>query len=390
MMKTYDVAIVGSGPAGLASASILASQGMKVALIDRCAFPREKLCGGLLSGRTKRAVEEIYGPAWGPGIECTANGVRVLHLGRLLASVETPHTVYLASRAAFDAHLFSLTAEQGPDILQGDPVESVDPGAMTVRFRNGTALKADFIIGADGVTSRVARSLFPGPFRKQDYALCFQAELPRGDVPDFADVPEIHFGHVRWGYAWVFPKKETLSVGLGGMLRKNGAMKGLFEQFHTQVAGREPATVKSHYIPSGNFRPRPGMKAVLLAGDAAGLVEPITGEGIAYALLSGKHAAHAVLQASREGAPHRAYAHYRARYRGMVRAFLWAKVLRPLMSSRYAEPRFIRELPNASGLIEMYMALISGETDYGHLVRPVFAKMAGDILAMLNPIRSPR
>jgi menaquinone-9 beta-reductase len=388
-MKKYDAAIVGSGPAGLAAAYLLASGGMSVALIDKCVFPREKLCGGLLSGRTRSVFHDIFGDAWGPGVECTANGVRLLHQGRLLNSVDTPHPVYLATRSAFDAHLFSLTARTGPDVFQGAAVTSVDPEVMTVHFRNRESLKADFIIGADGVTSRVARSIFPDAFRKEDYALCFQSELNRGEARDAGNVPEVHFGHVRWGYAWVFPKRDTLSVGLGGMLSRNRDMRSLFLDFHRQATGRSPASVKSHYIPAGNYRKSPGMKAVLLAGDAAGLVEPITGEGIAYALLSGKFAAQAILQAARLGSPLRAYQFYRARYAGIARTFLFAKILRPLMSSKIAEPMFIRELPHASGIIEKYLALIAGQTTYARIAHLVARKMARDIFAMLTLRRNP-
>jgi menaquinone-9 beta-reductase len=386
-MKSYDAAIVGSGPAGLAAAHLLASGGMRVALIDKCAFPREKLCGGLLSGRARAVFHDVYGDAWGPGVEHEAYGVRLLHRGRLLNSVDTPHTLYLASRAAFDAHLFSLTARPGMDVLQGEAVTSVDPSGMTVHFRSRAPLKADFVVGADGVASRVARSLFPDAFRKRDLALCFQSELPRSAMPDAPAVPEVHFGHVRWGYAWVFPKKDTLSVGLGGLLGKNRDMRSLFLDFHRQATGGEPASVKSGYIPCGNCRSRPGAGSILLAGDAAGLVEPITGEGIAYAMLSGQYAAQSILQAARQGDPRRAYGLYRKKYGGIARVFALARVLRVFMSSSFAEPMFVRELGNATGIVEQYLALIAGRTTYARITGRVLSKMARDVLAMITPGR---
>jgi geranylgeranyl reductase family protein len=360
---------------------------MNVALIDRCEFPGEKLCGGLLSGRTRSVFEDVFGGPWGPGVECTAAGVRFIHKGRELNSVDTPYPVYLASRKEFDAHLFGLTVKKGPDILLGRAVASVDTRETRVLFRNGDPIRADYIIGADGVTSKVARSLFQERFRKHAYGLCFQAELPRDSRDGERTVPEIHLGYVRWGYAWVFPKGKTLSVGLGGLLRKNGDMRSLFLRFHEQAAGTQPSSVRSAYIPAGNFRKRPGKGNVLLTGDAAGLVEPITGEGIAYALLSGKYAAQSVLQAARAGDPGRAYGFYLPRYRGIVQEFSIAKLLRHLMSSRLAEPMFIRELPNAGGIIEQYMALIAGQTTHAHLARLVLSKIARDILTILTPGR---
>lgn len=381
-MKQYDAAIVGSGPAGLAAACTLASEGMRVALVDKCAFPREKLCGGLLSGRARAEVEEIFGAgAWGPGIACVSQGVRFLHRGSLLSSVRSPHQVYLADRAAFDAHLFALTLKKGPDVLQGDPVIFVDPGEMTVHFRNREPLQANFILGADGAASRVARSLFPGPFRKHGYGLCFQADVARAEVPDAPDVPEIHFGQVKWGYAWVFPKGETLSVGLGGLLARNPGMKGLFRDFHCRITRREPTAAKSHYIPSGNFLWRPGRENVLLAGDAAGLVEPITGEGIAFALASGKYAARSILEAARLGDPSRAFGLYLRKHAPIAWEFCIARMLRPLVFSRIGEPLFIRELPRAEGIVREYLALIAGRGTFGRLAMLVAAKIARDVLA---------
>ena len=382
-MKQYDAAIVGSGPAGLAAACTLASEGMRVALIDKCAFPREKLCGGLLSGRARSQVEEVFGAgAWGPGVACVSRGVRFLHRGSLLCSVCSSHEVSLANRAAFDAHLFELTLRKGPDVFQGNAVTFVDPGEMTVHFRNRAPLRAAFIVGADGVASRVARSLFPDSFQKQAYGLCFQSDVARAEVPEASDVPEIHFGHVKWGYAWVFPKGETLSVGLGGLLVRNPGMKGLFHAFHRQITRREPTAAKSGYIPSGNFLWRPGRGNVLLAGDAAGLAEPITGEGIAFALASGKHAALSILEAARLGDPRRAFRLYRRSHARVAREFCIALMLRPLMFSRVGEPLFIRELPRAEGIVREYLALIAGRSTFGRLAMLVAAKMARDVLAL--------
>ena len=128
----------------------------------------------------------------------------------------------------------------------------------------------------------------------------------RPPPPGNADRPlRIDFGAAHWGYGWDFPKSGSSTIGIGGVLSRNEDMKGAMAAY-LDLLGQDPTQpVKGHHLPFGDFRRRPGRGAVLLAGDAAGLVDPITGEGIAYALKSGQLAAQAAVQALAEDAPRR-------------------------------------------------------------------------------------
>lgn len=378
-MNDYDVAIVGSGPGGAASAYLLSSAGMNVALIDRCVFPRNKLCGGMLSGRTRAAFESIFGNAWGPAIESEMPGARFFGRDGLLSSIENSYPLYLTTRKTFDNYLLELASKQGPKIFHGVAVKSIDRDGKRVNLRDGTSFTSDFIIGADGATSRVRSCLFPGTFHKKDYALCFQTEIPRADIPETKALPEIYFGFVNWGYAWVFPKGESLSIGMGGSLSKNTGTRQLFTQFFRHVTGREPEDVKGCYTPLGNYSKKPGMRNTLLVGDAAGLVDPITGEGIAYALMSGKFAAESVLKAASLGAPNKAYDLYKPSYNSITRFFSPAKILRLLLYPSYPQKRLIRALPRATEIVENYLGLIAGRMNYYEFTRIAFLKTVKDL-----------
>jgi menaquinone-9 beta-reductase len=364
-VKRYDVIIAGSGPAGLAAAHVLCSAGMKVALIDRCTFPREKLCGGLLSTRTRTVFESIFGEEWGPGIETETCSAQVFDKKGLLASVDDSHPLYLTSRKTFDSHLLALTEKKGPDLFFGSQVISINHDCQ-VSLRNGMVLTSDFIIGADGVTSRVREGLFPGSFDKNRYALCLQADVPYQDLHILRIYPEVYFGFIKWGYGWVFPKKDSLSIGIGGSLSRNRGMKNIFIDFYRHISGKEPHSVKGHYMPFGDYLKEPGRRNILLAGDAAGLVDPITGEGIAFAMQSGKYAAESILQAAQAGKTTRAYEFYKVKYNDMVRFFKPAKLIRLGMFPGFSQARFIKAMSSRGGamILKNYMDVIAGRKTY--------------------------
>jgi geranylgeranyl reductase family protein len=386
-MKNFDVVIAGCGPAGSAAAHVLCSAGMKVALIDKCVFPRDKLCGGLLSTRARSVFEGIFGNAWGPAIESETYGVRFFGRNGLLNSVGSSYPLYQTSRFTFDAYLLELAAKKGPEMVHGASVASVDRERNQVILKNGTVFRSDFIIGADGVTSRVRSSLFPGPFDKNAHALCLQTEVPRDWVRERKSLPEIYFGFVRWGYAWVFPKKDSLNIGMGGSYSVNREMKQLFTDFFRHVVGRDPQHIKGHYISFGNYLKTPGRGNILLTGDAAGLMDPLTGEGISFALLSGRFAAESILQAAQRGVPGKAYDFYKSRYYSIVRFFSPAKLMRYFVFPRFSEARLLKALPRAAVLFENYLALLAGQTSYYGFARTAVHWMMKDIFQRSGSLR---
>jgi menaquinone-9 beta-reductase len=168
----------------------------------------------------------------------------------------------------------------------------------------------------------------------------------------------------------VFPKARTLTVGIGGLVDANGDMRALFREFTRIAIGRVPSqTVCGSPIPFGNFVARPGRGSTLLVGDAAGLVEPLTGEGIAFAIQSGMQAARAVIEAARCNAPARALELYLPGYRAIVRSFEDVCLLRRLVFSRYTKPLFLRALARDERLVLKHMDVLAGDLDYRDYAR---------------------
>jgi geranylgeranyl reductase family protein len=363
-MGNFDVVVVGAGPAGSTAAFLLAGAGMRVALVDKSTFPRDKLCGGLLSGRTKKVYKSVFGDGWQDLYEFTSSGARFFYKARLLNEVDDYRELYFTRREPFDHYLIQLAVKKGATLREKTGAISVEREDSSVRLSDGTRLRGDFIIGADGVTSRTARDLGLS-LGKDNLALGLEIEYPRqGRMADLAR-PEIHFGIVRWGYGWVFPKKESLTIGIAGLANKNASFGNDFRAFLKQVCHDVPdIRWRGHPIPFCRFRLRPGLGNILLAGDAAGFVEPVTGEGIAFAMESAKHAAYAVLDAAGSGNPQNAWKHYQHRCEKLARFLTQAERMRHLVFPALSERLFAKALEKSKSVIYRYMDLAWDDMDY--------------------------
>jgi len=377
----FDALVIGGGPAGSAAARTLAAGGAGVCLVDRYDFPRDKLCGGLLTLRSRKIFEAVFDTGWSPTIETIAYGVRFFHQARLLNAVENYRELAFTCRRRFDDYLLRLAAESGTELRLGVAVRSVDAKRGAVRLEDGTTLTARIVIGADGVNSVVARSLFGRSFDPARIAFGLEMEVPIDDRHASIRDPEIHLGCVRWGYGWVFPKRATLTVGVGGLHCRNDDLKGEMRAFLRARFGAVPAQrIKGHHLPFGDLRRCPGRGHVLLCGDAAGLVDPITGEGIAYALQSGALAGHAALAALGAGKRERALRHYQDGYRAVTAAIAQANRLRYLIFPRISERILVGVMPHAQRVPRLHMDLMADEISYGAYTRLIAGRLGHAVL----------
>ncbi|MDQ7832145.1 MAG: geranylgeranyl reductase family protein [Desulfovibrionaceae bacterium] len=307
----YDAVIAGAGPAGAAAACVLARAGARVLLLDRAAFPRDKLCAGLLTWKTTDIVERLYGSGAATlltqGIlEHRADRYRIRHKAMTLACQDLFFPFYFASRRVLDAWFLDQARQAGATFRCGEAVAAADIDRGEVVTQDGARYQGRFLIGADGAASVVRRAF---PVRRETFAANMGLGLEchvRHDDPDILAAhpdlreafPTVYSGFVRTGYGWVFPHGGHVVVGLGGICpRQGGAMRREFAAFldFLGLPGSHVERSKAHLLPYGNFLTRPGHGKALLAGDAAGLVETLFGEGIYYALRSGELAAQAVL-----------------------------------------------------------------------------------------------
>ena len=300
--------MVGGGPAGALAALALAKRAVSVLVLDKKRFPRDKPCGGGIRHgvlkrfrdlaeifRSKIAVHEVHRVVMeSPGGH------------RVTASRETP--LYLTMRRTeLDAALLARAREAGARVRETARVvglERVD-NRIVVRCVDGTCERTRIVIGADGVNSVVARAagLTPG-FADEALALDTMEETPLAEL-SMADPGSMYvaYGYKgRPGYGYVFPKADCVDFGVGYMLpyykrALSGPPYPHHARFLDEVAARgivrgrsNPDNFKAYRLPLGGPLPRTVAERVLLAGDAGGFVNAYTGEGIYYAMVTGRHA----------------------------------------------------------------------------------------------------
>jgi len=374
----YDVIVVGGGPAGASAAHTLAGHGMKVCLVDKAEFPRDKLCGGLLTERSRKVFDTVFETDWQHAVEGVSHGMRFFYHERLLNEVKDYTKLTWTRRTRFDAHLVDLAKDAGAHLRQGVAVKTVEPESCTVTLADGIRISADYLIGADGVNSIVAQSLFGRAFDKKTIAFGLEMEAPLDGRLQAITDPEIYFGVVKWGYGWVFPKRETLTIGVAGLWRKNRDIKSAFERFvEHRCQGLPQAKIKGQYIPFGDYRRMPGRDNILLCGDAAGVVEPITGEGIAYAMQSGYLAARAIIEAADRRQPATACRHYAAGYASIAGSLRWANALRYLIFPKWSESLFVSLLPKTHSVPRKHLDLMAADLEYNAYVQFLLRKTGG-------------
>ena len=362
-MLQYDLIIVGSGPAGSAAATTAAKAGLSVAVVDKATFPRDKLCGGLFTGRSEKAMRAIFGREVTDDLFVTTDHMRFLSKGRLLADIPNAPPVHLTMRRDFDAMLHAEALKAGATPYVGQPITELGGNSLTLR--DGTQLGFKALIGADGVNSFVARTLFGRPFDPETIGFGLEIESPR--APSCDGAVEIDFDAASWGYGWSFPKRKSVTIGVGGINSRNEDMKANMSDYVTQTGSDESLRYKGQYLPFGDYKKKPGRDHILLVGDAAGLVDPITGEGIALAMESGQHAANAVIAALALGQPETALGRYMKLVKPIQKSIDQAKMWRMIMFPKATEGYFRKAFERGSSLQMKYLELLAGEAEYADL-----------------------
>lgn len=363
----FDVVVIGGGPAGSAAAITARRANLSVALIDKAAFPRDKLCGGLVSGRGRRVLAELFGSPDSRADFLAARHVCFTFGGEVLAEFDAPRDLHFTMRRDFDHHLLRHAVAAGAEVFEGARLATIEPEQNLVTGDPGR-LSYGVLIGADGVNSQVGRSLFGRAFDPARIGFALETEVT--DSPPLPPVMQIDFRAVDWGYGWAFPKRHGRTIGLGGLHCENPDMQARMQAM-LNASGVDPAAarIKGHFIPFGDFRAHPGRGNILLAGDAAGLVDPLTGEGIAHALDSGRLAAGAAARAIAAQQTGQALGYYRRSL-----APLHDELSRSVRLRRYAfspglETRFKARLQHSPELRLAFFDLLDGLSTYRALER---------------------
>ncbi len=371
MRADYDIVIVGAGPAGSAAAFTACQRGLTVALVDKAVFPRAKLCGGLVSGRGLKALDAIFGERPAEELFLIGREVAWLWKGEELARFRVPYPLWFTGRFDLDHDLHQRALAAGAADYSGRRWQALDSAANEITLDGGEVLRYGALIAADGATSPIAAELFGRAFDPGKIGFTLEAECARRTRDH--GLMAVDFRAVPWGYGWLFPKNNSLTVGVGGLHSENPDLRPALAALMPE--GQAGVKVKGAFLPLGDFRKEPARGNILFAGDAAGLVDPLTGEGIAYALESGALAAGAIAGALEAGAPERAGQDYLRRLAPIHRDLTQALRLRKFAYSRVFEGVFRKKLQNSHWIRTAFFDLLEGETTYDALERDVMARL---------------
>jgi len=289
---SHDAIVVGAGPAGCRAAWVLGRRGRRVLVLDKAVFPRWKPCAGGLTAKTAPYIpDELRGE-----IQGTMRGAVLTYGARQVTRVTSSAALgWMVNRETFDrAHLELVRSLPGVEVREGSPVREVteDEDRVTVRTRDA-CWSAPVVIGADGVNSVVSRQL-PG-HAERSIGMAYEGEATFTD-PALDGEVLFDFRKFPGGYGWVFPKRDHYSIGgyaHGGDVRRVARLYDEFCAEMPQLASCTTYRRRGYRIPQGGSPRKLNTARLLLAGDAADLVDPLTGEGIYYALRSGQLCAEA-------------------------------------------------------------------------------------------------
>ena len=368
----YDVIVVGGGPAGTTAARECAARGLNVLLLEKERYPRFKPCAG---GITAAALELLGTDLPAHNIEAGCSVFQAHHRDTKIEIELDKDFMIVTSRAVFDHWLAELAQKAGAALRQGENVKSIESSENGVRVYTsaGRTYEGHVLVGADGVNG-ISSKYVRGPWKRGELSFCACAEVPAaGQMNLSRRAAEVYYGPEVLSYRWVFPKRETLSVGFGGWLHGQKNARKVLEEFIAFRGLKLEGPVKGHHIPLGGISRRVVADRVLLAGDAAGFADPLTGEGIRYAIHSGKLAAETLSRLFAEGLAPTApnlYAYARACHRAFGRdlaaIYFLCRTVRRF-------PRLVDRFFDSKGLFYKFMEIITGKARYSDIYRPAAA-----------------
>lgn len=376
--EIYDAIVVGLGPGGSTAALDLSRKGLSVLALDQARFPRSKPCGGCLSLKIDRILEHDFHAV----VERVIHGVTVKFRNGRALHVRTEQPVaYMVMRDRFDAFLVQKARKAGVHVQEAERVTHVTEEDDQVEVRTATgAYRGRFLIGADGINGVVGRSL--GLYRRRRKAVLIEGEIGIQEViaHGLEDEVLLEFGHVPYGYGWIFPKWDHLSIGIGGIGAVTSHPKAAYQEFvgrydifHDTDEGRQ----YGYSLPLWTKKQRLTTRRALLIGDAAGLVDPFIGEGIYYAVRSGELAAEAIALARSAPTPDL------TEYQRMV-----AREISPEFAAARSIGRFVYSFPGLfqlrvernAELFSVYFDVLRGNGGYRRLRQEAIRGLKADLL----------
>ena len=305
----YDVAIIGAGPAGSTAAKFLAEKDLKIILIDKSKFPRDKPCAGGLPSRVFKRFPYIKNNGL---IESYSYGGYALSPSlKYKAEVKQKDPVVgMVLRKKFDMSLVQLAVDKGAKLINGNAVNDLklSDDKVKINLNDKTSIESKIVVGADGVWSVVSKKAGLMTSNRP-YGMCIfnEYKLDEDEIENLYGKERMCYLHLKFkdifGYGWVFPKKQHVNIGIGMLLPKkylNEQKRNILDVYKDYFGNLKENKIIPDDLEIGKccggalpFIPldKTYSNRLLVVGDAAGFINPLTGEGIYYAMSSAEIAA---------------------------------------------------------------------------------------------------
>lgn len=370
----WDVVVVGGGPAGSLAAYHMAKTGMRVALVDAGRFPRNKACGGGVQLRTANWIPFDWSGVVKSSLDRAHFSYR---MGDRFSRHYPEPLVQCVLRSEFDELLVRQASLAGVSVFEGVRTRQIDnQDSRAIAHTTAGEFRARYLVGADGANSLASKVINPRTAFYWQTAIYVEipTEMLRGDRVH-ANSIRIDWGTLPSGYAWVFPKDDKVNIGVGCPSSTGRLLREYFRMFLAAeglMNGCLPEMRPGgHQLPTLTPATLVASKSLFLVGDAAGLVEPLTGEGISYACHSAKLAASNLAESFDK--PCAAERYRAAIYREIGAEIIWA---RRLLSLAVSFPRlFYRIFQHSDDVWSTFSRVLRGERTFEDLRKRVLGPL---------------
>jgi geranylgeranyl reductase family protein len=296
-MYNFDVIIAGAGPAGSSAALLLSQKGVKVLVVDKAQFPRYKTCGGGLVGRTSQFLP----------LDFSEIAERSCYSADIFDSRSSFHfnvkkskpVILMTMRKDLDWFILSKAKMSGAAVIDNCEVFDIlnKPGYIEVETSKGKFI-SKFLIASDGASGIISKKSGWQNDTVSAPAVEYEVYVKDSVFDIFNNSARFDFGIFPEGYSWVFPKKNHLSIGSAFMKKSRRNLHNITMEYLKLLKINEPLKVEKHgfFVKLNPTAKKFARKQILFTGDAAGFADPLTGEGISYAILSGRLAASAIIE----------------------------------------------------------------------------------------------
>ncbi len=300
-----DTVIIGGGPSGAACGIALQSKGISSIIIEKRAYPREKLCAGLITKKTYRQICRLWhlqhpGKALPHDLFCSETDCALFYYqDERLIKAHASEPFHFVNRSHFDQFLAEMYQNSGGMLLENNSCTEIDLSGHRLTLRSGDTVTFRHLAAADGAVSNTRTVL---GIAKPELAFCLETRIPK--PAHIREIPvHVYYGDIENGYAWIFPSGDQICIGIISIYEPNTDYLAVFQRFlNAHHISAPKSQWKGAFVPYGEFvNQKQNHPDVVLIGDAGGFVDPIFGEGLYHALSTGIAAAKSVIRCEKRG-----------------------------------------------------------------------------------------